>query len=101
MVMFHGLLRSVCEKALSYDVIGGAGTIAEGFQLCRHHHPDLILLDLDLPDGNALDALSDFRAASPDARILAVSVLIDERTMWRVAGSGLDGFVDKSCPRNR
>ena len=93
--MFADYLRIVCERELGYRVAGSAATLARGIELCRWHRPDLLLLDLDLPDGNALDRMEEIRAATPGSKILAVSILTDEFTMWRLAEAELDGFVDK------
>lgn len=93
--MFLGLLRAVCEKELGLSVVVGVGTGAEGIELCRRCHPDLVLLDLGLPDGHGLDMVPQFRAASPNSKLLAVSALIDELTALRILDAGLAGFVDK------
>ena len=94
--MFADFLRKLCEDHLRLRVVGTAGTGAEGVELCRRFHPDLLLLDFELPDANGLDLVPDFKAASPRTRILAVSVMTDENTMTAVVDSGLDGFIDKA-----
>ncbi len=93
--MFLGFLRKICVTEFGYRVQGEAKTIREGIELCRSHQPKLVLLDIDLPDGNALDVLQEFENASPASRILAISALDDDYTMIRVLDSGVHGFVDK------
>lgn len=93
--MFLGFLRKLCKDELRFEVVGAVKTGREGIELCRARHPDVVLLDLDLPDGDGLDMVSDFKTASPRSRIIAVSALTDEYTMARVMDAGLDGFVDK------
>lgn len=94
-VLFRDLLRKICETEYECRVLGSGETIRDGIALCRRCDPELVLLDIDLPDGNSLDLLSEFRRASPESRFLAVSALEDEYTMLRVLDSGLHGFVDK------
>jgi DNA-binding NarL/FixJ family response regulator len=94
-VLYGTFLCMVCEKTLGYSVVGAVETGAEGIALCRQFHPDLLLLDIGLPDGSAFDILPAIEAASPDSIILVVSAKIDEYTMIRILDCGVRGFVDK------
>lgn len=81
-------------EAAGYDVMT-AGTAEEGFFLVHSHHPDLLLLDLTLPNRNGLDILRQIRAEGADVRVL---ILTSHNTVEdRVAGlrTGADDYLGK------
>lgn len=59
--------------------------------------PDLILSDLRLPDGNAIDFLIDARRKAPKAEILVISVLGDEGTIVSAISAGASGYLLKDA----
>lgn len=89
------LLRACCE-AIKGSTAFGAGDAATGLALCRRKKPGIIILDLALPDRDGLDLIDDLLAACPKARIIGLSGYMDEFTVYRVLGSRLHGFVDKT-----
>ena len=61
--------------------------------------PDLVLLDLDLPDVEGLEGLLRLRAAAPDTPVLVVSSLAEPRLIGAALASGARGFVPKHSSR--
>lgn len=57
---------------------------------------DLVVCDIDLPDGDGLTLANSFTQADPRLRVLAVSSQTDEATLSRIKSSGVIGFVDKT-----
>lgn len=90
------LLLRACREAVKGSVPTGAGDAASGLKLCRTQKPDIVLLDLALPDRDGLDLIDDLVAACPKAKIIGLSGYMDEFTVYRVLGSPLHGFVDKN-----
>ncbi len=81
-------------EAAGYDV-NAAGTAEEGFFLLHQCHPDLLLLDLTLPQRNGLDILRQIRSEGTDVRVL---ILTSHNTVEdRVTGlrTGADDFLGK------
>jgi DNA-binding response OmpR family regulator len=81
-------------KAAGYDVTA-AGTAEEGFFLLHQCHPDLLLLDLTLPQRNGLDILRQIRSEGTDVRVL---ILTSHNTVDdRVTGlrTGADDYLGK------
>lgn len=81
-------------QAAGYDVMA-AGTAEEGFFLVHSRHPDLLVLDLTLPNRNGLDLLAQIRAEGTDVRVL---ILTSHNTVDdRVTGlrSGADDYLGK------
>ncbi len=94
--LMRDLLMRACREAVKGVVTVGAGDAASGLKLCRREKPDVIILDLALPDRDGLDLVDELIAASPKVRILGLSGYMDEFTIYRVLGSRLHGFVDKA-----
>lgn len=90
------LLVKACREAIRGSVVDGARDAKSGLALCRASLPDVILLDLVLPDRDGLDLLDDLLAASPRSKIIAISGYTDEFTLHRAMHSKLHGFVDKN-----
>jgi len=94
-IMFRGFLRKICEEGLGLAVVAEATGAGEALAACRQHHPRILLLDLELPDGNGLDIAPELKRAAPEMRILAISAKVDDYTLYRVVDSGVDGYIDK------
>jgi DNA-binding NarL/FixJ family response regulator len=94
--LMRDLLLRACREAVEGAVVSGAADAEAGLKLCRRQKPDVILLDLALPDRDGLDLLEELGAACPKSKIIGVSGYSDEYTIYRVLGSPLHGFVDKN-----
>jgi DNA-binding NarL/FixJ family response regulator len=58
-------LRHAFERDPGFDVVGEAGTAAEGVRQAAALHPDVVIMDLRLPDGSGLDATRALRRSHP------------------------------------
>jgi DNA-binding NarL/FixJ family response regulator len=94
--LMRDLLLRACREAVQGSVATGAADAESGLKLCRRQKPDVILLDLALPDRDGLDLIDELVAACPRAKIIGLSGFMDEFTIYRVLGSPLHGFVDKN-----
>ena len=94
--MFRGLLEKICRQHLRPSVVGEAEDAATGLELCRRHNPDMVLLDLNLPDRSGVSLAEDLLASCPKLRILALSSECDDYTLYQVLHSGIHGYVDKN-----
>src|ERR1700709_1020928 len=90
------LLVKACREAIQGSVVAGARDAGTGVALCRTIQPDVVILDLALPDGDGLDLLDDILGASPGCKIIGISGYTDEFTLHRAMHSKLHGFVDKN-----
>lgn len=94
----HPLFREGLATALAdtdaFDVIGEAGTLGELTALVDRRAPDLILLDVDLPDGSGVDAV---RTLAPTAKVLVVSAHDDVALVVGAMRDGAIGFVRKDA----
>ena len=87
-------VRAVLAKN-GIDVVAEAGTIAEAIAEADRLLPDVVLLEVRLPDGSGVDACREIRAACPQTRILFLSAHEDEAAMLATVFAVADGYVLK------
>ena len=78
-------------------VVGDARTADEALALTRHLQPDVVVLDVRLPDRDGFEICAEIRGFSPDTRILMCSGLADGSALVQAARAGADGFVSKEA----
>ena len=91
-------LRTLLDGEPDMRVIGEAKTANEGLALTRRLEPDVIVLDVRLPDRQGIEICGELRALSPHSRILVCSGLSEGSALMEAARAGADGFVPKEGP---
>jgi DNA-binding NarL/FixJ family response regulator len=86
-------------RDLGLQVVQACGTCKDGLAAIRKHRPDLVLMDISLPDGDGLDMAKIVLDELSSVKILAISSHRDPWTMLQVQRIGLHGFVDKNEQR--
>jgi DNA-binding NarL/FixJ family response regulator len=96
----HKLVRDMlvlsCRSIVADAVCSVADNGEAGLALCRREQPDLIFLDLVLPDRDGLDLVPEILAAAPRAKIIALTSFADELTVHRVQRASVHGFIAKN-----
>lgn len=87
-------LRSMVESA-DYEVVGEAGDGAQAVALYRKLKPDLVLMDLLMPVLNGIEAARQIRDFDPEARIIAVSGLVQPSVQAATLDVGMIALVPK------
>jgi DNA-binding NarL/FixJ family response regulator len=90
----QGVLHTLQDEP-DFLVVGEAASLAEAVQMVQEAHPDVILLDVILPDGSGLDALPAFRELAPDARVLVLTVSDEDQVVVRAIVQGAQGYLLK------
>lgn len=72
-VMFLELLQRLLDTQVGLEVIATAESVATGIATCRLHRPDLLILDLALPDGDGMAVLQSLAQWSPQGRAVVLS----------------------------
>ncbi len=89
-------MKQVIHGEAGLQVVGEAGTCAECLSLVQHAHPDVLLLDVNMPDGDGLSLVPRINLLSPDTAILILTTFSDEATLLRAIDLGVSGFVSKN-----
>ena len=89
----HGLLDSVPET----EVVGEAASGEEAITLAENLQPDVILMDIKMPGTNGLQAMREILHTSPHIRILIVSMLEDDDSVFAAMRAGACGYVPKGA----
>jgi DNA-binding NarL/FixJ family response regulator len=97
----HLFMRDLISRELTrsdkpYDVVAAVGTAADAVAVCRRLAPNLLVLDINLPDRTGLAAVPDIRKASPETRILLCTAYPKEEWLGEASKCGADGFVEKT-----
>jgi DNA-binding NarL/FixJ family response regulator len=100
----HPLTRDALAGLLAqngFDVVGQASGGAEAIGIARELQPDLVLLDLSMPEMDGLTALPLIRAASPQTEIVVLTASEDEDNLLGAIRAGAAGYLLKSEPPER
>jgi DNA-binding NarL/FixJ family response regulator len=92
---FRSEARAMLE-AEGFDVIGEAASGAAAVDEASRLRPDIVLLDIGLPDGSGLDVVGRVRAAAPRTLIVLISSRSAGDYGARLSAAGADGFLDKT-----
>ena len=94
----HRLFRSGVRAELgdAVELVGEAGTVAEAVAVVRATQPDVVLLDVHMPDGGGVAVISGVGSAAPSTRFLALSVSDAAADVIGVIRAGARGYVTKS-----
>lgn len=90
----HGL-RDLIEAEPDLEVVGEAATAEEAVRRIGFDEPDVVVLDLDLPDGSGIEVCSKVQTLSPKSRVLILTAFADERALVAARQAGARGFVLK------
>ena len=93
----EGLRRMLDDNGI--EVVGEAGTTAEALREVRRAMPDVLLLDVELPDGDGLATLPDLKRAAPRASVLIVTMHAELALVRRAIEMGAAGYVLKGIGR--
>lgn len=94
--LIRDMLVMACGTIAPGAVAKGATTGIEGVGLCHEFQPDIIFLDLALPDGDGVDFMPQLFAACRAAKVIALTSHVDEFTLHRALKAHVHGFVDKN-----
>lgn len=89
-------IRSLLEGHEGWEVCGEARDGREAVDFATELQPDILLLDIGMPNLNGLDAARQILAVAPDARILILTIHDAEQVVREVLAAGARGFVLKS-----
>ncbi|UOQ74914.1 response regulator [Hymenobacter cellulosilyticus] len=79
------------------SVVGTATCAAEAYAIVAQHHPDVVLLDINLPDQSGVDVCRQLTQAQPGLKVLALTTLQEKSYVTRMMQEGAAGYVLKNA----
>ena len=96
----HALLRqgvrNTIEPEQDFEVVGEAEDGAEALAKAKELKPDLILMDISMPHGSGLEALSSIKKELPDVKIIMLTVHDKDENLLEATKRGAEGFLSKN-----
>ena len=88
-------LRMLLEGEADMEIVGEAGTGAEALTAVEELRPDVVLMDIGLPDQSGIDATRAIKRLIPTTSVVALTIHEDEEYFFRMLEAGATGYVPK------
>jgi DNA-binding NarL/FixJ family response regulator len=88
-------LAALLGRRPAFHVVAEAGTVAEAVAAARKFKPDLVVMDVRLPDGSGIEACRDIRAELPNTRVVMLTSYPDEDAVLSAIIAGASGYLLK------
>lgn len=93
-VVRQGLV-SLLDRRAGFQVVAQAGTAAEALAEARRYRPDLVIMDVRLPDGSGVEACREIRSELSDTRVVILTSYPDEEAVFASIVAGASGYLLK------
>jgi two-component system response regulator DevR len=93
-VVRQGLV-ALLDRRDRFQVVAEAGTVEEALEATRRFHPDLVVMDVRLPDGSGIEACREIRAEFPATRVVMLTSYPDEEAVLSAIIAGASGYLLK------
>ncbi|MGH8992505.1 MAG: response regulator [Acidimicrobiia bacterium] len=88
-------LRLAVDMDAGLECTGVAGTVAEALAMVAGEHPDVVLMDVNLPDGDGIEAAGRVKDLRPEAAVIVLTAGVEAGALLRAARAGASGFLPK------
>lgn len=88
-------LRALLNRREGMEVVGQAGTVADAITEATRMKPDVIVMDVRLPDGSGIEACREIREARPETKVIILTSYADEEAVFASILAGAAGYVLK------
>jgi DNA-binding NarL/FixJ family response regulator len=96
-VVRQGLV-ALLDRRPGFEVVGEAGSAAAAVEEARRIRPDIVIMDVRLPDGTGIEACREIRADLPDCRVVMLTSYPDEEAVLSAIVAGASGYLLKQIP---
>lgn len=94
-------LKAIFEDEEDINVVGVAGNGKEAFELCVKKHPDVVLMDMRMPDFDGEYGTRQIKQSFPEIKVLVLTTFDDSETVSKALSSGADGYILKEMENDR
>jgi DNA-binding NarL/FixJ family response regulator len=89
-------IRSILDKFPSIQVLGEAGSLNEAYEKAEDLKPDVILLDMKLPDGDGVTGCIKLKSIIPNVKVIILTAFAEENIVYEAVKAGIDGYILKN-----
>ncbi|NLL05144.1 MAG: response regulator [Clostridiaceae bacterium] len=100
-VFMRTLLKKMIEEVEGYKVVGEGANGYDAIDLARLHQPDVMTLDITMPELDGINAVKDILKYSPETRIIMVSAMGQQSMVIEAIKLGAKDFVVKPFEKSR
>ena len=93
-VVRQGLV-ALLDRRAGFEVVAQAATVAEAIAEAARFQPDVVIMDVRLPDGSGIEACREIRAARPETRVVMLTSYPDEEAVLSAIIAGASGYLLK------
>jgi len=93
-VVRQGLV-ALLDRRPNFQVVAQAGTVEDALAQARLHQPDIVIMDVRLPDGSGVEACREIRADLPDTRVVMLTSFPDDEAVLSAIVAGAAGYLLK------
>lgn len=93
-------LRSLLRRRPELAIVGEADSVASAIEEARKTEPDVVIMDVRLPDGSGIEACREIRAERPDTKVLILTSYADEEAVFASIMAGAIGYLLKQTSTN-
>jgi two-component system, NarL family, response regulator DevR len=88
-------LRALLSRREGFDVVGQAGSVAESITEAARTRPDIVVMDVRLPDGSGIEACREIRESMPETKVIILTSYADDDAVFASILAGASGYVLK------
>jgi len=88
-------IKAMLDAQDDMEVVGEAGTVDDGIKRVGFDEPEVVVLDVRLPDGSGIEACREIRSRFPDVKVLMLTSFADEEALMAAILAGAAGYVLK------
>ncbi len=88
-------LAALLDRREGFEVVAEAGSVAESIEMAERFRPDLVIMDVRLPDGSGVEACREIRAEHPEIRVVMLTSYPDEEAVLSAIIAGASGYLLK------
>ena len=88
-------IKSLLEETPGVSVVGEAGTVKDAIARVERARPDVVIMDIRLPDGSGIEATREIRARLPNTQVLMLTTFADDEALFASIMAGAAGYVLK------